>query len=52
MAQKENKNIARKVNLGLKMRRDETQGRATDVGPVKKKERKRGRKRERKRGKE
>ena len=38
--------------MGLKMRRDETQGRATDLGPVKKKERKRGRKRERKRGKE
>ena len=35
--------------MGLKKRRDETQGRATDVGPVKKKEKKRERERERER---
>ena len=43
--------FTRKVLFGAKMRREETQERATDVGPVEK-ERKRKRERERKRGKE
>ena len=42
--------FARKVDFGAKMKREETQERAIDVGPVKGKERER--QRERKRGKE
>ena len=41
--------LRRKANFGAKMRREETQERAKDVGP--KKEKKRKRERERKRGK-
>ena len=36
----------RKFNFGAKMSREETQERATDVGPVKNKEKKRERERE------
>ena len=41
--------FARKVNFGAKLSREETQERATNVGPVKNKEKKRERKRERER---
>ena len=41
--------FARKVDFGAKMKREETQERATDVGPVKNKEKKRERERERER---
>ena len=40
--------MARKVDFGAKLSREETQERATDVGPVKNKEKKRERKRGRK----
>ena len=41
--------LARKVDFGAKIRREETQERATDFCPVKKKETKRERERERER---
>ena len=41
--------FARKVDFGAKLSREETQERATDVGPVKNKEKKRERERERER---
>ena len=41
--------FARKVDFGLKLSLEETQERATDVGPVKNKEKKRERERERER---
>ena len=41
--------FARKVNFGAKLSREETQERATDVGPVKNKEKKREMERERER---
>ena len=41
--------FARKFDFGAKLIREETQERATDVGPVKNKDKKRERKRERKR---
>ena len=44
--------FARKVLFGAKMRREETQERATDVCPVKKKKKKRKRERERERERE
>ena len=37
--------MARKVDFGAKLSREETQDRATDVGPVKKKEKERERER-------
>ena len=43
--------MARKVNFGAKLSREETQERDTDVGPVKnRRRRKREKERERKRG--
>ena len=41
--------FARKSNFEAKMKREETQERATDVGPVKNKEKKREREKERER---
>ena len=38
--------MARKVDFGAKMKREETQERATDVGPIKNKEKKRETERE------
>ena len=42
--------FARQVDFGAKLSLEETQERATDVGPVKNKEKKRERERERERG--
>ena len=42
----------RKVNFGAKLSREETQERATDVGPVKNKEKKREREKEREKERE
>ena len=41
--------MAGKVDFGAKLRRDETQERATEVGPVKKKDKKREKERDRER---